>query len=86
LRKEAAIAEEKKAEELKKSKEAQWSKDEIALLTKAIVRFPPGSTDRWKTVADFIGTKNSKEVIAKAQEIASRREQAHKQQKDDTTA
>jgi len=56
------------------------------LLTKAIVRFPPGTTDRWKTVADFIGTKTSKEVIAKAQEIAARREQAHKAQKDDVNS
>ena len=42
---------------------------EVALLTLGIKKFPPGTNDRWRVVADFIGTKNQKEVIAKAKDI-----------------
>jgi len=38
-------------------------------LTLGIKKFPPGTKDRWKVIADFIQTKNPKEVIAKAKEI-----------------
>jgi len=38
-------------------------------LTLGIKKFPPGTNDRWRVVADFIGTKNQKEVISKAKEI-----------------
>lgn len=31
--------------------ESGWTKDEIALMTKAIVKFPPGTKDRWQTIA-----------------------------------
>lgn len=54
--------------------DGNWSKEDIAALTKAIVRFPPGTNARWKTIADFID-KPQKEVIKKAQELAKRREQ-----------
>ena len=42
----------KAAEEEKKNKvatveDSNWSKDDIALLTKAIVKFPPGTGRRW---------------------------------------
>jgi hypothetical protein len=49
------------------------------LLTKAIVRFPPGTTKRWQQICDFIGSKNQKETIKKAQEIASKRTKEHEQ-------
>ena len=45
---------------------AGWSKEECALLTKGIVKFPPGTKDRWATVAFFVGTKSQKECIKKA--------------------
>ena len=66
---------EKEKEEQKETLiESGWSKEEIALLTKGIVKFPPGTKDRWATIADFVATKSQKEVIKKAQEIAQKRE------------
>lgn len=53
--------------------DTNWSKEDIALLTKAIVRFPPGSARRWADIAEFCGNRKQKEVIKKAQELASRR-------------
>lgn len=38
-------------------------------MTKGIVKIPPGSVNRWKAIADYVGTKTMKEVIAKAKEI-----------------
>jgi hypothetical protein len=38
--------------------EAGWTKEEIALLTKGIVKFPPGTKERWATIADFVATKS----------------------------
>jgi DnaJ family protein C protein 2 len=58
---------EKEKEESKEINiEAGWTKDEIALLTKGIVKFPPGTKDRWQTIAMFIGSKTHKDVIKKA--------------------
>ncbi len=50
---------EKEKEESKEiDVEAGWTKDEIALMTKGIVKFPPGTKDRWLTIAQFVGTKS----------------------------
>ena len=58
---------EKEKEESKEIQiESGWSKEEIALLTKGIVKHPPGTKDRWMTIAEFVGTKSQKEVIKKA--------------------
>lgn len=43
-----------------------WNKDEIALMTRAITKFPPGTKDRWLTVANFVGSKTQKDCIKKA--------------------
>ena len=32
-----------------------WTPEELALLTKGIARYPPGTVNRWKTVAQFVG-------------------------------
>jgi hypothetical protein len=53
--------------------EAGWTKEEIALLTKGIVKFPPGTKERWATIALFC-CKPQKDCIKKAQEIAKKRE------------
>ena len=56
----------KAAEEEKQSKQAasvedsKWSKEDIANLTKAIVKFPPGTSRRWGVIAEFIGMRNQK--------------------------
>ena len=41
----------------------------MALLTKGIAKFPPGTGNRWKVVAAFVATKNQKQVIHKAKQI-----------------
>lgn len=64
----AQKAEEEKEKEKKELAEdlGGWGKEEVALLTKAIVRFPPGTVQRWKVIAEFVGTRTMKEVIKKA--------------------
>ena len=47
----------------------EWTSDEVAMLTKGITKFPPGTVNRWKVIADFVQSKNQKEVIQKAKEI-----------------
>jgi DnaJ homolog subfamily C member 2 len=37
--------------------DGDWTKEEVALLTKGIVKFPPGTINRWKMIAEFVGTK-----------------------------
>ena len=77
---------EKEKEEQKETLvESGWSKEEIALLTKGIVKFPPGTKDRWTTIADFVATKSQKEVIKKAQEIAQKREKDAADRKEKET-
>ena len=43
-------------------------------MTKAIVKFPPGTSRRWQVIAEFCGNFRQKDVIKKAQELAKRRE------------
>lgn len=37
-----------------------WSQEELQALTKGIAKYPPGTVNRWKVVADHIGTKDQK--------------------------
>ena len=64
----------KASEEEKKNQgtgeDSNWSAEDIANLTKAIVKFPPGTGNRWKVITEDIGWKNQKMVIKKAQELA----------------
>ena len=32
----------------------EWTADEVAQLTKGITKFPPGTVNRWKVIADFV--------------------------------
>lgn len=58
-----------------------WTHEEIQLLTKGIVKFPPGTGDRWRVIAAFVGTKNQKEVIAKAKEIQEKQQELVEQKR-----
>lgn len=69
----AKAAEEAKAKEVV-VEDDKWSKEDIQNLTKAIVRFPPGTSQRWKVIAEYCGVRNQKEVIKKAQELATKRQ------------
>jgi len=40
----------------------------LSSLAKAIARFPPGVPDRWEHVANYVGTRSIKDIIAKSQE------------------
>ena len=65
-------------EEQKKSKKT-WSKDDYALLAKAVNKFPGGTQDRWKTIASFMGDRfTSKEVIEMAKMLATKGKNAVK--------
>ena len=57
--------EEAKAKEVT-VEDKNWSKEDIANLTKAMVKYPPGTSGRWKVIAEFCGVRNQKEVIKKA--------------------
>merc|ERR1712216_733653 len=46
-----------------------WSAEELAALTKGIAKYPPGTVNRWKVIAEYIGTKFQKQVIHKAKQI-----------------
>jgi len=39
-------------------KKDDWTPEEVANLTKGIVRFPPGTTQRWKCIVEFVGSRN----------------------------
>ena len=40
-----------------------WSESELALLTKALKKFPGGSVNRWGNISNFVGTRTMPEVI-----------------------
>ena len=68
-----AVEEEKKSKQAAVVTDSNWSKEDIANLTKAIVKFPPGTSRRWGVIAEYCGMRNQKEVIKKAQELATKR-------------
>jgi len=63
--------EELKQQELNPLVGKNWSQEDIKQLTLGIVKFPAGTGDRWKVIAEFVG-KSQKEVISKAKEIQAR--------------
>lgn len=69
-----ARAEEEKKKEANNVESSNWSKEDIALLTKAIVKYPPGTARRWQVISEACGNRKQKDVIKKAQELAKRRE------------
>ena len=53
---------EKKLKEIEEQKQADaallkgdWTPEDIGMLTKGIVKFPPGTVNRWKVIADYVG-------------------------------
>lgn len=52
-----------------------WSHDDEAKLTLAVNKFPAGTGNRWKVIAEYVG-RNLKEVIAKAKEMQERKQTA----------
>lgn len=68
-----AAEEERKQKVETKGADTEWTKEQVADLTKAILKFPPGTGMRWKTIAEFCGFRNQKAVIKKAQELRDQR-------------
>lgn len=72
---EKKLAEERRAKQLEEQKQKElerlnieWTTEDIQNLTKAIVKIPPGSSNRWRQIAETVG-RTQKEVIQKAKEI-----------------
>lgn len=53
-----AREEEKKNRAAATVEDSNWTKEDIQNLTKAIVKFPPGTNQRWKVIAEYCGTRN----------------------------
>lgn len=67
-------AKEKAKQEEKKVKQKEWSKEDFAHLAKALNKFPGGTPDRWKTIANFMGTEyTSKDVIDMAKQLTQKK-------------
>lgn len=47
-------------------REKPWSKEEIELLKKAMLKYPKGTSRRWEVISEYIGTGRSVEEILKA--------------------
>lgn len=45
-----------------------WTQEELSLLSKAVVKFPGGTRDRWNRLAEFVGTKTADEILRKVNE------------------
>jgi len=66
-----ASAEHLKEKEANGTETKKWSAEDITKLTAAIVRFPPGTSERWKVIADFIG-KDQKATIKQAKDLEAK--------------
>eukprot|EP01120_Amphizonella_sp_Union-15-10_P015022 TRINITY_DN756_c0_g1_i2.p1 TRINITY_DN756_c0_g1~~TRINITY_DN756_c0_g1_i2.p1 ORF type:complete len:511 (+),score=167.07 TRINITY_DN756_c0_g1_i2:320-1852(+) len=50
--------------------DASWTTEELALLTKAIVRFPGGVSGRWQQIQGYLGgSKTIKQIVAKVKKL-----------------
>lgn len=56
------------------AKAKNWTEEDVQNLTKAIVKLPAGTINRWKVISDEVG-KSQKEVIQKAKEIQARQQE-----------
>lgn len=68
------IAKEKRKEQErianKKKPEAEWTPEELSLLTKAIIKYPVGTVNRWELIEIYMGhTKTQQEIITKQRSI-----------------
>jgi hypothetical protein len=34
-----------------------WSAEEVELVTQAMTKYPVGTTNRWESIRDFVGSK-----------------------------
>lgn len=50
------------------SSDTVWTPEELSLLSKAVVKFPGGTRDRWERLAEFVGSKTADQVLRKVSE------------------
>ena len=63
-----------KVKEEKKKAKREWTKDEFALLAKALNKYPGGTVERWKSIAEFMGEQyTAKDVIDMAKSLNDRK-------------
>jgi hypothetical protein len=48
---------------------ADWTEEELKLLSKAIARYPGGTQERWEKVSAFVKTKSIDQVMQKVKEL-----------------
>ncbi|KAI9595197.1 hypothetical protein BDF19DRAFT_413878 [Syncephalis fuscata] len=64
-----------KKEPVATKKTAEWSTEEIAILIKAVTKFPGGARQRWETISDYVAVhsgqaaRTNEELIAKSKEL-----------------
>ena len=59
-----------KLETKEQQQDRQWTNDELSLLSKTLIKFPPGTTNRWTKVSTSLGGGFSEQQIAeKAKEL-----------------
>lgn len=74
---------EEKPKENKLANLSKWTDEEIALLTKGILKYPAGMGGRWDKISDYIGgTKNVHEVTAMAKELSIKNVRGEKNVKE----
>ncbi|CAH8356738.1 unnamed protein product [Eruca vesicaria subsp. sativa] len=52
--------------QLTQKKQQPWSKEEIDMLRKGVIKYPKGTSRRWEVISEYIGTGRSVEEILKA--------------------
>jgi len=63
---EVAAAAKAKAEEQARANEIEWTREELRLLAKGVKKFPPGMSNRWGRINEFIGGRHPEAVVIKA--------------------
>lgn len=54
----------RQAETKPEAPKVEWTQQEINLLTKGVIKFPPGMLERWKRIAQYIGGRFSEQECA----------------------
>lgn len=60
----------KRKQETSDTSKTVWTPEELSLLTKATIRYPVGTVNRWELIEQYLGhTKTQKEIIDKIKQI-----------------
>lgn len=59
----------KEPEQNGSGKGSEWTLDELSALSKATVKYPPGTRTRWECISEFVGSRSHEECVTKAKEL-----------------